>query len=461
MMDPTLKEQLTAFRYSLIAPIVSRQTPMQPGELKAYLERTAQQHYNIPGSHRTQISVRSLERYLSQYRKGEWEALKPKGRSSQGSTKLAADILQTAMTLRKERPERSVEQIIFLLEQRELVAEGAVAASTLARHLRKAGLSRKELLRGQIQGKERFEAELIHALWQSDFQHTMFIPDPKHPGKRKKVILCVILDDRSRYCVFCQFYWDEKLPRLEDALKKAILRFGIPEQFYCDNGAAFSSHHLARICGKLRIRLTHSRPYKPHGRGKVERLFRFIDTSFVPEAYREVESGRVKTLEELNALLVAWMDGYYHQRVHGTTKETPRDRLLQEERSMRRKSLTELQEIFLWEELRKVDAACCISLDGNQYEVDRELTGQQVLLRYDPFDLATIQVWKDDKRYKDAKVLALSRRRKRQVESVMDVVIEEEEDGQLSFFEAAEQRRQQAWADDPVQFSASQESETR
>jgi putative transposase len=392
MMDPTVQEQLTAFRYSLIAPIVSRQTPMPPGELKAYLEKTAQQHYNIPGSHRTQISVRTLERYLSQYRKGEWNGLKPKGRPSQGTTKLAADVLQTAMTLRTERPERSVEQIIFLLEQRNLVNEGAVAASTLARHLRKAGLSRKELLRGEIQGKKRFEAEFVHALWQSDFQHTMYIPDPRRLGKRKKAILCLILDDRSRYVVYCRFHWDEKLPKLEEALKKAILHFGIPEQFYCDNGAAFSSHHLARICGKLGINLTHSRPYKPQGRGKVERLFRFIDTSFVPEAYREVESGKVTTLDDLNALLMAWIDGYYHQKVHGTTGQTPQERLRQEERPMRRKSLAELQEIFLWEEFRKVDAACCIRLDGNQYEVDPELAGQQVLLRYDPFDLTVIRL---------------------------------------------------------------------
>jgi hypothetical protein len=79
-MENSLPEQLTAFRYSLIAPIVSRRTPMAPGELKAYLEQTASQIYRIPGSVKTKVSVRTLERYLSQYRNGEWEALKPKAR---------------------------------------------------------------------------------------------------------------------------------------------------------------------------------------------------------------------------------------------------------------------------------------------------------------------------------------------------------------------------------------------
>lgn len=37
-----------------------------------------------------------------------------------------------------------------------------------------------------------------------------------------------------RYIVHAEFYWDEKLPRMEDSLKKAILKHGIPPQFYCD-----------------------------------------------------------------------------------------------------------------------------------------------------------------------------------------------------------------------------------
>ena len=76
--------------------------------------------------------------------------------------------------------------------------------------------------------------------------------------------------DYSRAIVHGEFYWDEKLPRLEDALKKAILRHGVPAQFYCNNGSVFSSHHLVRICAKLNIKLSHSRPYKPQGRGNVK-----------------------------------------------------------------------------------------------------------------------------------------------------------------------------------------------
>ena len=40
-MDFATDEQMAAFRYGLIAPIVSRQTPMIPGELKRQLEQIA------------------------------------------------------------------------------------------------------------------------------------------------------------------------------------------------------------------------------------------------------------------------------------------------------------------------------------------------------------------------------------------------------------------------------------
>jgi transposase InsO family protein len=453
-MDSSLSEQTAAFRYSLIAPIVSRQTPLTPGELKAYLERTASQTYHIPGSAKTKVSVRTLERYLSQYRKGEWEGLKPKGRSRKTNFRIPPAALQEAIRLRRQRPERSVEQIIFILEEGSAVGPGEIAASTLARHLKKAGVSRKDLLKDDTgsKGYRRFEAEDVHVLWQFDFQHTLYLPDPNEPKKRKKAILFAILDDYSRLIVHGQFYWDEKLPRMEDSLKKAILKYGIPSQFYCDNGSAFSSQHLVRICGKLGIHLSHSRPYRPAGRGKIERLFRFVDTSFKPEAYQQIQQGRITTLEQLNQALASWIDGYYHEREHGSTKQPPRVRAAASKRKPRRKTLAELTEIFLWEDTRKVDKTGCVSLFGNTYEVDLELCGERVLLRYDPFDLSRIQVWYDGKQWANATVVDLSRPYNCRVKQKA-AMSSEETVGQLSFLELAEQKRRQAFEKDPVAYA--------
>lgn len=452
-MNLTLQDQMAAFRYSLIAPIVCRQTPLAPGELKTYLEETSRQVFEIPGTTRGRVSVRTLERYLSLYRNGGYDTLKPQPKKSKGSTRIPAGIIQEAIALRQGSPERSVEQIIFLLEERGRVPKGSLAHSTLARHLRKAGVSRKELLeKTSSKGHRRFEAEDAHVIWQSDFQHTLYLPDPKDPKRRKKAILFAILDDYSRLVVHAQFYWDEKLPRLEESLKKGILRHCIPEQFYCDNGAVFSSLHLARICGKLGIRLSHSRPYRPAGRGKIERFFRFVDTSFKPEAYEEIESGKITSLEELNQALTAWIDGYYHCRIHGGTGETPKDRVASSKRQPRRISVTDLTDIFLWEEERKVDKTGCIKVAGNLYEVDLELVGQKVLLRYDPFDISLIQIWHDKKRYADAVPINLVRSHDRRVKPEPKKAASDTEG--VSFFQAAERKRQQSLAKEPLAFAS-------
>lgn len=454
-------ELIAAARYALIAPIVSRQTPLAPGEMKAWLAEASRRVYDVPGSRPRTVSIRTLERYVEAYRKGGWEALKPRARSSKGRCRISGDVLEKAKQLRRERPERSVEQIVFLLEESKLVSPGTLAPSTLARHLRQAGLSRRNLMReNETSGHRRFEAEDILVLVQADFKHFVYLPDPKNPKKRRKTILCLILDDYSRYILHAQFYFDEKLPRLEDCLKKAILRHGVPEMLYCDNGSAFSSQHLARICGKLGIDLRHTRPFQPRGRGKIERSFQFIDTSFLPEVYARIEAGKLTTLAELNDALWAWIDGYYHERVHGGTKQTPKARWTASSRQPKRVSLVELNEIFLWEEKRQVDATGCVRLLGNTYEVDGDLSNRQVTLRYDPYDLRDIQVWFEGTRRSDAKPVELRRYRDRRVPE-NEVVLTEEADGQLSFLDLAKQKRKAGWQEEELRFARVTRGETR
>ncbi len=449
-------EQIAAFRYSLIAPVVSRQTPLLPGELKRYLLETAERSYEAPGENE-RISVRTLERYLAAYRAGGWEGLKPKPRNSRKPAAIAPETLALAMNLRRERPERSVEQIIFCLEEGGHAAGGVVAASTLSRYFKKAGLTRVDLLADPKQSGSfrRFEAEDVNFIWQFDYQHTLYLPDPNDPSRKKKAILFAVLDDFSRYIVHSEFYWDEKLPRMEDSLKKAILKHGIPERFYCDNGAAFSSGHLVRICGKLGIHLSHSRCYRPQGRGKIERLFRFIDTSFKPEAYQLIAEGAITSLSELNAALASWVDGYYHRRRHGSTQDTPVARLANCTRLIRRKTFAELTEIFLWEEERQADKAACIKLHGNVYEIDAALARRKVRLRFDPFDLTAIQVWQDAQRFADAKPLDVYR----PVHSKVEKLVTERTEVKppptgISLIGLAEAKRQAVLANQPLSFVA-------
>jgi len=117
-------------------------------------------------------------------------------------------------------------------------------------------------------------------------------------------------------------------------------------------------------------------------------------------------------------------------------------------RQPRRKTITELTEIFLWKEERKADKTSCVQLHGNTYEVDLELVGNSVLLRHDPFDLKVIQVWWKEKRFPDVGPVDLTRPYHRKVTPVQ----KHETEDQISFFDLAEARRRVAWEEQSLSF---------
>ena len=69
---------------------------------------------------------------------------------------------------------------------------------------------------------------------------------------------------------------------------------------YLDNGSAMISKQLLRALATLGIRLVHSRPGQPAGRGKIERVFRTIREQFLVEVNTTEGDGQVTTLDELN-----------------------------------------------------------------------------------------------------------------------------------------------------------------
>lgn len=403
-MDEKQRQEIANFRYGLIAPLVTRR--LEPGEQAQLLKEIARHSYDIPFSTAKMVSVRTLERYMKAYKEGGWDALKPSPRADLLRSKtIEPEVLEKAIALKKENPTRSVRQIMAILELAKFVQPGELKESTLSKQLRRRGVTKKALETDNKDSFRRFEAEYRNACWQGDVQHTLYLPHPEKKGKKKMAYLVVFLDDYSRYVVHAQFYFEERVPRLEDCLKKAILKHGVPEIAYVDNGAIYSSHHFSRICGRLGTQLKHTRPYRPQGRGKQEKFFRFVDQSFVPEAYDLIEQGKIQNLADLNRFFTAWLEVAYHQKVHNSFKQRPIDRYQKCDHPIRTIPPHELKEVFLLEETRKVDKTNCVSLLGTTYEVEPGLVGEKVQLRFDPYDMSIIQVWKEEKRLKDAIVM--------------------------------------------------------
>lgn len=333
------------------------------------------------------LSARTLRRYVAAFKHYGFEGLLPRERKDKGSCKaIPEQALKLAAELRQELPARSAERI-----QQLLASEGfSVARSTLERHLRQQGLSGREIKATQKQvASRRFNRVGRNTLWQSDLKFGPYLPDPDHPGHKIRTYLVVMIDDATRLVTHAEFYQSQKLPVLEDTFRKAVTCCGCPDNLYIDNGKIFVSQWLKLACAKLRIRHLNTRAYSPESKGKCEKFNQTVD-----EFIREAQLEKPQTLERLNELFRAWLSEGYNHRVHSSLAgQTPAQAFTQDTKPLRFPSPEALREAFLWEKSPKVDKTGCLPLGGRCYEVGLEYIRKQVLVRYDPFNLSTVEVW--------------------------------------------------------------------
>lgn len=412
----TTPELIAAFRYHVIAPLVSR--PLSYGEQRALIQTLCQQIWQAPDGEPVTLSPRTIYRWLAAYRVGGWTALAPAPRADVGTMRhLDPEILALAIQLREENPTRSVQQIIRVMELAHRIEPGSVKYSTLTYHFRRRGVLAKQAPDPEHVLRRR-QAPYANAEWQGDTQYTVRLPDPARPGRTKQAYLFAFIDDYSRFIVGAQFFFEENRPRLEEVLKWAIVRHGVPEILHCDNGAVYSSHYLQRVCGELAIDLRHGRPRHPSGKGKIERWFRRVDQQFTGEVETLIADGRVQTLEQLNALLEAWLAVGYHDAPHKSLAgATPRQvwTASRQDHPPRTQPVETLRRIFLWQDTRRVDKTGVIQLAGNRYEVDARLARKTITVRYDPYDLTVIHCEYQGQVYPDATPLVLHHHRHREV----------------------------------------------
>jgi len=359
------------FRYSLVRALIDESlTKAERGRLVRAL---AERGHVGPGGAEVRVSRPTIDRWVRTLRNGGFEALKPEARHANPRT--PAETLELAERLRRERPERTAAHICELMRT---VSGWAPDERTIQRHFVRAGLSRRETRPKVAFG--RFEAARPNELWTGDALHGPLI------GGHKTYLFCFI-DDHSR--VFCGYRWGyaEDTVRLEAALRSGIERRGVPEAAYLDNGSAMISRQLLRALAVLGVKLHHSEPGRPEGRGKIERAFKTVRGQFLVE----VDPAEVRTLDELNSRFSAWVESIYHRRVHSETNEAPIERFLAAGPPPI-PSPALLREAFLWSEHRVVAKTGTVNLFGNRYEVDPALMGRRIELAFDPFDLGHVDV---------------------------------------------------------------------
>jgi transposase len=371
-MDPKIAEAIGLLRHQIISPVL-----MDSGAAQlAYFRQIAQKEFDVPGRGPRRFTAQTFKGWLYRYRKKGFIGLVPKTRSDAGTFRLLSlEARESIKNFRQENLDRSCVKFYDLCLKKGILGDPPVGIETVRRFLKAEGLYKTR----SLIPRKRFEMSYFGELWTCDFMHGPQVLEQSDGKRRRKAILMAIIDDHSRMIVGGRFGFFETTRLIEQVFKDAILGFGLPDRLYCDNGAAFSSQYLARVCAHLNIGLVHSKPYDSPSRGKIERFFRTVREGFLSE-YRDDDAD----LKSLNDAFDRWLRDQYHHMHHHGIGTRPVDRYQISVRDYPRKRISEeiLDEFFLVSVERTVAKDCTVSLHGSDYEVPPQFVGKRVELRF-------------------------------------------------------------------------------
>lgn len=393
--------QMALARFQMLRPHLEDGVP---------LIRLAQQH-GLP--------LRTLQRWVQHYRRHGLIGLARKTRADQGQHRLRTELQQVIEGLVLKRPapslasvQRKVSQIA--LEQgwevpsygtiRNIVRQLDAGLLMLAQQGSKAYREAFDLLYQR-------DATAPNEIWQAD--HTLlkiFLLNPR--GEPARPWLTVIMDDYSR--AIAGYYLSFEVPTsLATALTlhQAIwhkgdanwLVCGIPHSFYTDHGGDFTSRHMEQVSADLKMRLVFSTPGMPRGRGRVERFFGTVRQMLLAELPGYTVDGHLLdqpqlTLDAFDALFKHFLLKVYHESIHSVTGQKPQ--VMWRNSGFLPNMPQSLEQLDLL--LATVPRTRRVRQEGirlhNLWYVDMNLSayiGEEVVIRYDPRDMAEIRVYHD------------------------------------------------------------------
>lgn len=380
--------EIAAFRHRVIAEAFEA----AKGEVTAAVEKAALVEYSAPGGLRCKPEVRTIWRWLADYRKGGLFALCPKWRSDRGTLRaFEPELLEQAVRLRhegKREDKRATKSVIDILVRQRSPEPLRIARSTLDRHFARLGVSRRQLHALGRRPFTRIETDAPFELVVADFHHGPYVRVGPHDEARR-ALLCAFIDHHSRYVPEGRYYLHEDFAALRFGFRRLLAAFGLPVKLYADNGSSFQAHRFHGACKHLGITLVHSKPYVAESRGVIERYNRTLKEQFESEVR---ERDELLTLDELNTYYQAWLGERYHRDVHSETGQSPLERFRDNAIVRPAPDPAQVDELLRLHEKRTVHRKWyTVEVHGIRYCVDG-LGGRRVGVLYDPFALEYVLI---------------------------------------------------------------------
>jgi len=365
------------------------------------------------------LSVRQIRRLVRRFKqsKGCIDSLRYK-RNHPAWNSIPAPIRDKVAKLKEQRKKRSCQHIAELLpkhltkEEKKLLGQReTIHLSTIRRILIEKDQYSKSYTKSEP--ANRFEMSSFGELAQMDTHHIRRWPD------FDRIYLIMVIDDYSRMILAGRFFSSDSTYNNMLVLKEAIKKYGLFQMLYTDNSSIFNytlhtkfSHRV--IKGQMEFYPYHANSQQvktdveiallelgipmishaignPKAKGKIERLFRFIEGRFVKE-----QRYQVKSLDELNRNFQIWIGWYNHCWINRNTGVPPIKRLKPSVFKPLPKDIN-LDDIFCLKDERKVAKDNSFSYDGSTYTINHKYNMVAYTVELHIHPMRKIRVWHDNK----------------------------------------------------------------
>lgn len=363
------------------------------------------------------VSVRTIQRWLARYAASGPAGLARPLRPEAGTRSFSSEIIELIEGMALTKPPASIatihRRIMRVADERGWRPPSYGSVRDIVRRIDPAMLTLAHegsaAFRDKYEMVHRHRADRPNAIWQAD--HTeLDILILGANGKPARPWLTTVVDDHSRAIAgYMLFLGAPSALNTSLALRQAIWRkanpawpvCGIPDVLYVDHGSDFTSLHLEQAAADLRIRLIYSAVARPQGRGKIERLFRTINTELLAELPGNLRAGKATSppsmsLTDLDSALGAWIVSIYNARLHGSIGLPPIAAWRGDGWLPRMpETLVDLDLLLVMVAKPRTVHRDGIRFEGLRY-FDPTLAayvGEPVTIRYDPRDMGEIRVF--------------------------------------------------------------------
>jgi transposase InsO family protein len=369
--------ELALWRFSLIAPLLHRAPGVSPTEIARQL---AAEVKHDPDGAPVLISDQTLLRWLRRYREKGLDGLENQVRSDRG------------------RPRALDEATVAKIE--ELAAEQPTwTVKAIHRHLQRDlgdSLPIKPIYR-LLKGRKRTAPTdafrkrppgIPQVLWIADTMHGPVVYGTRR--KKHRSFLIALLDDASRAVMAAAFTPSDSVQALMPVLRQGVLARGLPHRLLVDNGPNYRSRILRTACARLGIHLIHAAPYRATAKARLERFFRTVRLQMLP---RLPQTPSLQQVQTQWARFLAEYHGSAHSSLSQITGRptSPLDYYLGHlPADVRYLQALDLEDLFLIDATRRVNADATFRLVKRFWEVRPQLVGERILVRYNPQDLTRV-----------------------------------------------------------------------